>query len=149
MKPAAEPRRVRNHLFANYRHHGVRRRRPEALPAGPHVQEGRNKNSRQGTPEKVRGSRQRSVLTPCVLSGGWDLKAWRRAVANEELDIQIPDTDDSLNKFVGDLNSSLDKLDLEIVPFVDGLTGNQVYILVRSRRHHVSFSCQGANLFTP
>jgi len=49
------------------------------------------------------------------------------------LDIRIPDNDDSLNTFVINLNVSLDKLDLEIVPFVDGLTGNQVYILVRPR----------------
>lgn len=49
------------------------------------------------------------------------------------MDIRIPDNEDSLNTFVINLNVALDKLDLEVVPFVDGLTGNQVYILVRSR----------------
>ena len=48
------------------------------------------------------------------------------------MDIRIPDNDDSLNTFVANLNTTLDKLDLEVVPFVDAPTGNQVYILVRS-----------------
>lgn len=47
------------------------------------------------------------------------------------MDIRIPDNDDSLNTFVVNLNVSLDKLDLEIIAFVDGLTGSQVYVLVR------------------
>ena len=33
---------------------------------------------------------------------------------------------------MANLNATLDKLDLEVVPFVDAPTGNQVYILVRS-----------------
>lgn len=44
---------------------------------------------------------------------------------------------------MNNINVSLDKLDLEIVPFVDGLTGNQVYILVRL--HRVFLSLSGAN----
>jgi hypothetical protein len=65
------------------------------------------------------------------------------------LDIRIPDNDDSLNTFVINLNVSLDKLDLEIVPFVDGFTGNQVYILVRLHGNASFFiRHQGANLFT-
>ena len=74
-----------------------------------------------------------------MFPGGWDLRAGSRAAAKEDLDIRIPDNDDSLNTFVVNLNVSLDKLDLEVVPFVDGLTGNQVYILVRPR--HRSGSC--------
>ena len=35
----------------------------------------------------------------------------------------MPDSGDSLNMFVVNLNLSLDKLDLEIVPFVNGRTG--------------------------
>jgi len=41
-------------------------------------------------------------------------------------------------------SSSSDKLDLEIVPFVDRLTGNQVYM----SSFTVFSPCQGANVFT-
>ena len=78
----------------------------------------------------MRGSRQRSVF---ILFSAGRIRC--RAGAKEDLDIRIPDNDDSLNTFVVNLNVSLDRLDLEIVPFVDGLTGNQVYILVRLRGH--------------
>jgi len=70
------------------------------------------------------------------------------AAANEDLDVQIPDNDDSLNTFVINLNVSLDKLDLDIVPFVDGFTGNQVYILVRPRSHP-SFLYRGTDTSRP
>ena len=60
------------------------------------------------------------------------------------MDIQVPDNDDSLKTFVINFNASLDKLDLEIVRFVDGFTGNQVYILVRSPGHW-SFLYPGAD----
>ncbi|KAF9647607.1 hypothetical protein BDM02DRAFT_3097856 [Thelephora ganbajun] len=58
--------------------------------------------------------------------------------AKEDLDIRIPDNDDSVNTFVINLNASLDKLDLEIVPFVDGLTGNQVYVLANRKGDEVA-----------
>jgi len=70
------------------------------------------------------------------------------AAANEGLDIRIPDNDDSLNTFVINLNVSLDKLDLDIVPFVDGLTGNQVCILVRPRSNS-SFLYRGSDASRP
>lgn len=90
----------------------------------------------------MRRSRQRSVLTLFSVDG-----VRCRAAAKEDLDIRIPDNDDSLNTFVVNLNVSLDRLDLEIVPFVDGLTGNQVYILVRLCGH-ASFLCCGTDVFT-
>ncbi|KAF9780554.1 Nse1 non-SMC component of SMC5-6 complex-domain-containing protein [Thelephora terrestris] len=58
--------------------------------------------------------------------------------AKEDLDIHIPDNDDSLNTFVINLNASLDKLDLEIVPFVDGLTGSQVYVLANRKGDEIA-----------
>ena len=51
----------------------------------------------------------------------------------------MPDSDYSLNMLVVDLNLSLDKLNLEIVLFVDGLTGDQVYVLVRSSCYYPFF----------
>jgi hypothetical protein len=63
-----------------------------------------------------------------------------RTVANEDLDIHISDSDDSLNMFVINLNVSLDELDLEIAPFVDAIAGNQVLLLV-CLHGNSSFSC--------
>ena len=60
----------------------------------------------------------------------------------------MPDSDDSLNTFVVNLDLSLDKLDLEIVPFVNGRTGDQVYILVRSSCYYPFFHLYRAEVFT-
>lgn len=116
---------------ANYSHGpGVRRRRSTAFPAGSHIQEGRDESACQDPPKEVHRSRQRCVLTPDSPSadGIRPLSA-----ANEELDIRIPDNDESLSTFIVNINESLDKLDLEIVSFVDGLTGDPVYVFVRPR----------------
>ena len=51
----------------------------------------------------------------------------------------MPDSDDFLNTLVVNVNLFLDKLDLEIVLFVDGLTGDQVYVLVRSSCYYPFF----------
>jgi len=64
--------------------------------------------------------------------------------ANEDLDVQILDNDHSLNTFVINLIVSLDKLNLDI----DGLTGNQVYILVHPRSRS-SFFYQGTDTPRP
>ena len=90
----------------------------------PHVPKGRNEGPRKDSPEEMRRSRQESVLTPYSRRMGYnDVVQLKNGTW-----IRISDNVDSLNTFVINLNVSLDKLDLEIVPFVGGLTGKQVYI---------------------